>query len=1032
VLDFHYCSVKLDRFTRSTSKLWEGQPLMNTTVKDPQAPWLLEIRLLAAFTIRVNGQAVLNLTARAAILIQFLALQEEFSASVVRIAKALWPERAFDAAINSYNGALHEARHALVADWQRNSGVLILEEDVLRLGQRVWVDLYAAKVALVNAKRSNKISDYRNALAFDTGSFLDEHKNADWCASEREHWRGLAASSWLIYARLAADHDPNEAIQAYQRSLAYNDIEEVVHLELFELLAEQGHHQAAQQQHNLLLAMLEPLGAKPGPETVASYQRWLNASIANNIPVFATKLFGRRAAIEAISASSKHQRLISLVGLGGVGKTRLAAALASQWLRQFPDGVWFIALAAIHQPALIVGKVLQTINIQPQNQQTPLAALLEYLADKRLLLVFDNCEHLLGEVGELLLALWPCQGVQLLVTSRLAVGLDVEHCVEVEMLEFVSDNPHKTTSAVQLFLERAKMVRPAFDGRSYLAEIRQICQMLLGWPLAIELAAARVKIFTPAQIASQLATDALGTLTGQPLSPFSAEERHSSLQKALMWSFALLNEEEREVFGHLAVCVGGADLAMLRAVCGPIGEGMMVATVSALYDHALIVAEDRGGIMRYDQLEPVRQFAMQYLPEDRLLSAKERHLEYCVEMVKQMAGQIQTQDHAPKAKLWFMNESENWRAAIHHSFAVHSSKTFGIIKFLWIYWDVTGQYLEGYDYHLKLIEDIVFAQQSQLTTKERAVFAEIINSASGLALYLGKLDAAEALVEQGRQIWLELDDQWGAALIQINLATAFLIREDSQAALGVYSAIVDVLKQNQDHRNYCITIINIGLVLIELGDLDKAQAKLSEAKLLAAQLDSFLLCQAEVNLGLLAIQRKDPQATALLQASLGRAQAVGIQSVMAYALEGLAELALSQDPSAGLRWLAAGARLRQDIALVFPPNQQRWHQQRLQRAQAQLGGQYDLLWQAGSTTPLEHIIEEALRPPQLHQALLSSREHEVAQLASKGLTDKEIAERLGMKPRTVSDHVSNALKKLGLRKRVELGSVLVEAGGLTE
>ena len=322
---------------------------------------------------------------------------------------------------------------------------------------------------------------------------------------------------------------------------------------------------------------------------------------AGNLPIPANTILGRDAELGAVQEMLSDARLVTLTGVGGVGKTRLALEAASRVVGRFPDGAWLCELAAIGDPDALPHVMAAVLGVRQQAGRNLADSLIESLAARQLLLVLDNCEHLLDAVANLLTQVLPrCARLRVLATSREGLAIDGERLLPVKPLALGEMSP-----AVSLFVERARAVAPTFDGTSDAGSVSEICARLDGIPLAIELAAARVRALTPRQIRDRL--DERFRLLGGG----RALGRHQTLAAAVQWSYDLLTDAERAVLQRLAVFAGGFDLPAAEALCT--GEGIEVHDVLDLVDSllrkSLLTADSSGQAVRYAMLETIRQFA---------------------------------------------------------------------------------------------------------------------------------------------------------------------------------------------------------------------------------------------------------------------------------------------------------------------------------------------------------------------------------------------------------------------------------------
>jgi predicted ATPase/DNA-binding CsgD family transcriptional regulator len=331
-------------------------------------------------------------------------------------------------------------------------------------------------------------------------------------------------------------------------------------------------------------------------------------SAAEHLPVQLTRFVGRAAEIDGVRRALADDRLVTLTGTGGVGKTRLAIQVAGQLGADFAAGVWYVDLAPIADPGLVPVVVTGALGLADQPGRSTTDTLIRFVADRRMLVLLDNCEHLLDAVAELTTALLSaCPDLTLLATSREPIGVAGEVTWRVPSLSLEDE-------AVELFLDRARRVRSDLDtAADDIQAVREICRRLDGMPLAIELAAARVRALSLEEIVGSL-NDRFRLLTGGGR---IAVRRQQTLRASVDWSHALLTEPERVLFRRLAAFMGGFDLSAARAVVAgtEVERFQVLDQLTLLVDKSLVMADDTGGRMRYRLLETVRQYALEKLGE---------------------------------------------------------------------------------------------------------------------------------------------------------------------------------------------------------------------------------------------------------------------------------------------------------------------------------------------------------------------------------------------------------------------------------
>ncbi|MGA8545391.1 MAG: LuxR family transcriptional regulator [Mycobacterium sp.] len=375
---------------------------------------------------------------------------------------------------------------------------------------------------------------------------------------------------------------------------------------------------------------------------------------AHKLPVQLTSFIGRAEQLAEMRRILAANRLVTLTGAGGVGKTRLAIEVAALFAEDLDGGAWFVDLAPITDPDMVAIAAARALSLPDQPGRSTTETLLGFVGDRQMLLVLDNCEHLLDATADLIKTLLDaCAGLRLLVTSREQIGVAGEVTWRVPSLSLADE-------AIELFIDRARLARPDFTITDTATAVAEICHRLDGMPLAIELAAARVRALSVDEIRDSL-QDRFRLLTG---SNRIAVRRQQTLRASVDWSHALLTEPERVLFRRLAVFVGGFDLAAARAVAcdGDVERYQVLDQISLLVDKSLVVAETNGGATRYRLLETVRQYALEKLSESgNGDDVRNRHCDHYVAI----AGQLDDPADASDEKLVNRVEAEidNLRAA---------------------------------------------------------------------------------------------------------------------------------------------------------------------------------------------------------------------------------------------------------------------------------------------------------------------------------------------------------------------------------
>ena len=463
----------------------------------------------------------------------------------------------------------------------------------------------------------------------------------------------------------------------------------------------------------------------------------------NNLPTRLTSFLGREGEIERVGTLLAEHRLLTLTGPGGTGKTRLSLEVAARALRHYSDGVFFVELAAIIDPDLVPSTIAQALSLPDKAGRAAIERLIDHIGTRRLLLVLDNFEQVVGaslSVNQLLAA---CPKLAVLVSSRSVLGVSGEQEYPVPPLGL--PDPANLPSlarlsqyeAVALFIERARAVKPDFEVTNENAPaVAEVCVRLDGLPLAIELAAARIRILTPQAMLPRLG-DRLGLLS---VGARDLPARQQTLRGAIAWSYDLLDDAERSLFAGLAVFVGGAGLDAIERVCSSESSGDLLDALSSLVEKSLLRQSDgEGGEPRFTMLETIREYAVEQAVElGRWEVLRDRHLEIFAALAAESAPLVMGRDK----RSWLNRlgqDHDNLRAAL--GWAVERGDVGTALRMgssMWRFWQMRGHIVEG-------LERMEAALALAGAGDQGAVHADALSAAAGLAYWLGDTDRARGL-----------------------------------------------------------------------------------------------------------------------------------------------------------------------------------------------------------------------------------------------------------------------------------------------
>jgi predicted ATPase/class 3 adenylate cyclase len=628
------------------------------------------------------------------------------------------------------------------------------------------------------------------------------------------------------------------------------------------------------------------------PELPADFEplHSLNAT-GHNLPVQVTSFIGRDHEMTTVKRLLTSARLLTLTGSGGVGKTRLALQVAADLLDHYPDGVWLVELASLSDAALVQQAAAAAVNVREEPGRSLQQTLVDQLQSRHLLLILDNCEHLLAAVAHLAEALMrSCPGVQILASSREGFNIAGETLYRLPSLampdqrEAVTAASARQYEAVGLFLDRAASASPAFAATDRNAPvIAQLCRHLDGIPLAIELAATRVKSLPVEQIAERLA-DRFRLLTGGSR---TALPRQQTLRALIDWSYDLLSAPERELFHRLTVFVGGFTLEAAEEVCS---SDEVLDLLTTLVDKSLLMSEEQGGRARYRMLETLRQYGREKLAQcGREPDLQTRHLAYFLSVAEEAERKLRGSEQA-----WWLErldmEHDNLRAALSLPPTGEQEAEFGLrlASALWWFWHVRGYFAEGREW---------LALKLAAFSRRTADRAKALNGAAVLARNQGDYTAAHALSLESLEIKRELGDRQGIAASLNNLATLALGQGDYAASRPYYEESLAIERQLGNRQGITSSLIGLGNVALEQGDTEAAHTLYTESLRIKRELgDKRGIATSLAALGNVAFYRSDyAGAQALHQESLSMRRLLGDRRGIAASLQFLGSIAIAEE-----------------------------------------------------------------------------------------------------------------------------------------
>ncbi len=685
----------------------------------------------------------------------------------------------------------------------------------------------------------------------------------------------------------------------------------------------------------------------------------------NNLPVQLTSFIGREQEQAEVRRLLSATRLLTLTGSGGAGKTRLALQVAADVTKGYPDGVWLAELAPIADPALVPKTVASALGVPEQPGRDMTETLVDALRPKALLLVLDNCEHLLAACADLAAALLrACPQVLILATSREGLGVPGETVWRVPSLSLPDDVHHLPSSvdlvlydAVRLFVDRAVVTTPGFAVTNQNAPaVAQVCKRLDGIPLAIELAAARVKVLAVEQIAARL-DDRFRLLTGGSRTVLP---RHQTLQAAMDWSYHLLSEPERMLLRRLSVFTGGWTLEAAEAVSS--GNGVetdkILDLLTSLVDKSLVLAETQRGEARHRLLETVRQYGRDRLGEAHEAAiVRRRHRDWYLRLAEEAEPNLR----GPEQLAWLERletEHDNFRAALEWSTTESdgAEATVRLAGALYWFWFVRGYWTEA-----RRWLDTALARG---TDASPFVLPKTIAAAVYFAWRLGDHARATALGEQGLALCRRLGDQKHAASLLIWLGISALRQGNDDRARALYEESLHSSRALGDTWLTALALSQLGILASHLSDHEEASRLLTESLALMKALgDRYMIAYIlSIQGGAARRQGDTEQAAARYVESLVLSRPFVEWWTSGRSLEGLAWVAsVKGHLQKAARLFGAAEVVRETVGDYITVLARPTHESCVASVRAGMGdAAFSAAWAEGRAMTLEQAIEYAL------------------------------------------------------------------------
>src|SRR5919202_3993421 len=817
---------------------------------------VLRIRLLGGFRVTI-GSRTLEPEAwrrtKACTLVKLLALAPDHRLHREQLLATLCPDSTPSSALNPLHQVLPAARRAFDAVPSEAASYLQFQGEWLTLcpEHSLWTDVQAFREAAADARRSHDPEPYRRALELYTGDLLPDDRYEDWSRTQREDLHALHLALLHELARLREERgEVGAAIELLQQVATTERTHEEAQRDLMRLFALTGQRSRALQQYERLrVALVQDLDAAPDPASEDLYQAIKSGRFPptgahtdvgdrtapvrrHNLRTPSSSLVGRERERAELKRLLVDYRLVTLTGAGGSGKTRLGLALASDVVDAYADGAWLVELASLADPLLVPQAVAQSLGLREAPGREVRAMLADYLRHRVALLVLDNCEHLVdtcADLTEMLLA--ECPHITIVATSREALSVAGEAVYIVPPLA-VPDRGMRLTPdalagypAVQLFVDRARRYRTDFTltAANGIA-VAEICRRLDGIPLALELAAARVRIMTVEQLVARI-HDTMHLLTGGSR---TASPRQRTLEGALAWSYDLLSPREQRLFRWLSVFTGGWTLEAAEALGATedVRAEDVLDLLDRLVEQSLVLAEaGADGAMRYRMLEPVRQYA-----EARLIAAGEaetvrgRHMALFLALAERAEAEFGGSRHA-----WWLRrlevEHDNVRAAIARALECGEPEIAVRLGWsLYLFW-----WTRGYFDEIRRRMEQVLSSGADLPELLRA---KALFLAGIMATVQGALERGIVLCTESIRLLRLAGDPRALALVLLTTSYAYVRQGDLEQAIVMLEESLELYRSVGAAWYVATTLTRLGRITMLHGAYARVNRLLDEGLVL--------------------------------------------------------------------------------------------------------------------------------------------------------------------------------------------------------
>lgn len=940
---------------------------------------MLEIRLLGTFDIQDGKQSIIIASRPSQSLFAYLVLNAGTSHRREKLAGMLWPDSQEETARNNLRHALWRIRKVLPA----KQGIEYLLTDDLSIGfnasSEYWLDVNQVEKLGEGAS----LEEVTSALTEYQGELLPGFYE-DWVLLAREHISSVFEHHMARLLSLLQEQGRwSDILDWSERWIKLGQKPETAYRALMSAHAAKGNMSKVAATYERCVKSLQEFGIDPSEQTRALYERLKSgretseavpavqaqekqAAKRTNLPIPLTSFIGREKEVDKVVHMLNENRLVTLLGSGGVGKTRLAIQASYNVLDQFKDGIWWIDLVGLNDDLLVPKEVARILNLSDRSDQPVTDQLVSQLGSKQMLLVLDNCEHLASSCAKLAdRLLSSCAHLRILATSRENLDIFGEAAWHVPSLSLPGTESSwqelDQFESVRLFLERARVIQSQFRLNDRNAKpVVQICQRLGGIPLAIELAAARVKMMSVEEIASRL-DDRFELLTSGSR---AALPRHQTLRATIDWSYDLLTEPERALFRRLAVFVYGFTLAGVEAVCDlqELKRGEILNLLGRLVDKSLVNAgQSATSTTRYRMLETIHEYARKKLEESgEAVELRNRHLNYFVDLAERAEKNTFGSESVSYHRL-LDEELDDIRAAMEWS--IHSrqaTKAFRLSAALYYFW--YNRSLLGREWKEQLDDALPL-----LEVMERSPARAKALNAMGFLYWADVIPVnPRGKLEEALSIGNELGDKLIIAQSLCNLGLISMTEGRYRDAHFFFRRSLDLFQElGFRNKEYIWSLTFLGDVVFHLNDLDAARKYYEQSTRALRELeDRNFLAYAVRRLAQLAWYcGEHEKAAGLCRESLMINQELGDVRGMVASLSGFAAIATAQ----GKLTLAAQIFGAVD-ALLSSMNMRLVYMDRLERERNLLvlhnqldPADLDEAWKTGAAMSMEQATAFALQ-----------------------------------------------------------------------